>query len=138
MLRYEIDDLSRWAEGSCPCGRTFPRLATVEGRGAQLLYRNDGRLASSLPITVAFAELELPAQAQLIQDRIGSIVVRLVPRWGLTGEHERAIERIIRSALGDDVAVAIEHVAEIERAPSGKYLFSINRVRQRPVTEAVC
>jgi phenylacetate-CoA ligase len=130
LLRYGIDDLGRWAEGDCPCGRPFPRLAAVEGRAAQLLYSTDGRLVSSLLITVAFAEMNLPAQAQLVQEAIGEVTVRLVPRPEFTADHRAAIEAIVRRWLGDDMMVTVERVPEIERAPSGKYLFSINRVRE--------
>ncbi len=37
MIRYNLEDVSAFVEGSCACGRTFRRLAKIKGRTNEMV-----------------------------------------------------------------------------------------------------
>ena len=50
LIRYELGDLAQLDTAPCPCGRSFARLAAVEGRADDVL-RLPGPAARPLPCT---------------------------------------------------------------------------------------
>ena len=47
LIRYEIGDFASWVDGpACPCGRSLPRIAQIEGRSTDFLRLPDGTLIS--------------------------------------------------------------------------------------------
>jgi phenylacetate-CoA ligase len=126
LIRYEIGDRGIMASQACPCGRTYPLLERVLGRVADYLVSPRGELISGISLTENFATL-IPGveQAQLIQDRLHHLQVRVVPDTGF-GEASRArIAGLIGERFGAGMEHDVEVVERIPQEPSGKYRFSI-------------
>lgn len=124
LVRYEIGDTASWAAPQrCPCGSSFPVLATIEGRTDDLLELPDGRYIGRLdPVFKGGLPIR---EAQIVQRRDGSIDVRIVPEehagtaWTIA--HQGQLLGELRARLGDSVAIRIERVERIERSANGKF-----------------
>jgi len=120
LIRYRVGDRGALAaeNAPCPCGRTLPRLAMIEGRVDDVLYTRDGRRIGRLdPIFKANLPLR---EAQVVQETLDRIRVRYVPAPGFTPGAGHAIVEGIRARMGT-VDVILEEVAEIPRTANGKF-----------------
>jgi phenylacetate-CoA ligase len=120
LIRYKNGDsgsLPHW-DVDCDCKRKLPRFGEVQGRSNDLILTPDGRklyLLDSL-----FNGLPL-VEAQLIQEAINRIVVRLVPEKSYRSEvHSPAVTERLRGYLGD-VQVQVVQVERIPRDENGKF-----------------
>ncbi|MBI2374222.1 MAG: phenylacetate--CoA ligase family protein [Deltaproteobacteria bacterium] len=130
LVRYRVGDRGRLAapEATCACGRTLPILEAIDGRADDVLFTRDGRRIGRLdPVFKA----DLPIrEAQIVQEALDRIVVRLVPTRGFGSEHEASIADRLRERLGD-VAVVFEHLDEVPRTSSGKFRAVVSKLPAR-------
>jgi phenylacetate-CoA ligase len=130
LIRYRIGDLGAWAAGSCPCGRSLPRLAHVAGRVTDFLVGDDGRLVSGVYLaTYVVAQRPSLGQVQICQDRAGSVLYRIKPGRDFSPESDLEYLRVAtRRFLGELADVDSEVVNDLTPEPSGKFLFSRSSV----------
>jgi phenylacetate-CoA ligase len=121
LVRYEVGDrgVLGSAETPCACGRLLPRLGQIEGRTDDLVVTPDGRRIGRLdPVFKA----DLPIrEAQIVQEAVDCVRVRLVPAPGFGPSHARSVRHRLGQRLGEAVHVVVETVAEIPRGPGGKF-----------------
>lgn len=119
LVRYRVGD--RAAENAdtsaCACGRRLPRLASIEGRNDDTLYTLDGRAVGRMdPVFKSRAPV---LEAQIVQESLSRIRVRVVPAVDYTAAAGASIAERIRDRLGD-VDVEIETVSSLPRSANGK------------------
>jgi phenylacetate-CoA ligase len=118
LIRYRLGDRGRLALAGarCPCGRSLPVIAAIEGRTSDLLVTSDGRRVFWMnPVLYG-----LPVrQGQIVQESVRRIRVRFVPAPAFTEGAGRTLVARIRDRLGD-VDVVLEPVAELPRTAAGK------------------
>ena len=128
LVRYRLGD--RGALGSadevCRCGRSLPVLAGIEGRRDDVLYTADGRRIGRLdPIF----KTRLPIiEAQIIQEALDHVHIRLVPAPNYTDEAGESIVSRLRDRMGP-IRVTLEKVSTIPREPNGKFRAVVSHVR---------
>jgi phenylacetate-CoA ligase len=71
-------------------------------------------------------------EAQIVQERLGEIAIRLVRRSAYGTKDEMEIRRDIRSWLSPLLEVRFEYVAEIPREPNGKFRAVLSRLKSSP------
>lgn len=129
LIRYEIEDRAAFSREACPCGRGLPLLSKLEGRVTDFIRTPSGKYVSGAALTIKLiAEVPGIAQAQLVQEDIGSVKFRLVRGAAYSPSTEEILRKKALEFLGKDVQILIEHVDEIPRESSGKYRFSISLV----------
>ena len=119
FVRYEIGDRGRapqWGV-ACPCGRALPVLPPIEGRNQDLLVTRDG--GRQFWINPVFYGLPV-VEAQVVQERIDLLRVRVVPADGFGTDAEATIASRLQDRLGD-VTVTVEVTDAIERDANGKF-----------------
>ena len=118
LIRYEVGDRGSLAHTSaCSCGRTLPRLATVEGRTNDVLIGTNGRFVYWVnPIFYGMPVRE----AQIVQESVARIVIRVVPGSGFSASSRQVIAGRARERLGD-LAVVFDEVDAIPRGSNGKF-----------------
>ena len=119
LVRYRVGDRGALSADAtpCACGRRLPRLAAIEGRNDDTLYTRDGRAVGRMdPVFKSRAPV---LEAQIVQESLSRIRVRIVPADGYAAEDGAAIAARIRDRLGD-VDVAIETVDSLPRSANGK------------------
>jgi phenylacetate-CoA ligase len=135
LIRYEIGDrgsLPGVAE-PCGCGRTLPALRSIEGRTNDLIFTADGRQVFWInPIFYG----QPVKEAQVIQESLRRIVIKVVPGATFTTETEGTIKTRLRDRVGD-VDVDIEKVAQIPRSANGKLRAVICNLTQEERQQAL-
>jgi phenylacetate-CoA ligase len=121
LLRYEIGDLATVGSGHCGCGRLLPVLDAIPGRARDLLLLPSGELRPPYYGHRAVMQLGAILQHQVVQTAPDRVCFRLVVARPLSPEEEQHVIAIATEALGGDLRVGIEYVAEITRDPNGKF-----------------
>ena len=126
FIRYRIGDIGRLSDEVCPCGNHLPILAELLGRSTATFRTRSGALIHGGYFTQQFYHLTGVSQFQLIQETLERCTLKLVinAQWQeATREH---LVQKIREALGAEVTVNVEFVADIPLAVSGKREFTIS------------
>jgi phenylacetate-CoA ligase len=119
LIRYRIGDRARLApdDPPCPCNRSLPRLSNIEGRAVDGLVTRDGRAAG--PVDPIFDGMVPIREAQIIQEAIDLLRVRVATAPGFTAADEDRIAVGLRNRMGD-VRVVVDRVDAIPRSANGK------------------
>lgn len=120
LIRYRVGDRGRFASADytpCACGRTLPVFASIEGRCDDVLVTRDGRAAG--PLDPIFDGLRAVREAQIVQERLEVVRVRVAPTAEFGAEHERRITLGVKDRMGD-VHVIVDLVDVIPRTANGK------------------
>ncbi len=129
LFNYRLGDRGALATEPCPCGRTLPVLARMEGRRSEIIQLADGRELSSLAIEAAFSsDLRATVQAQIEQIAPGHLRWRVVP---FNDTDRQALRDTIvargRHALGAGTTVDVEFLDQIPRTSAGKFARVVAR-----------
>jgi phenylacetate-coenzyme A ligase PaaK-like adenylate-forming protein len=126
FINYEIGDWAVAGE-SCPCGRGFPTLVSLEGRLGEVLRTPTGRTV--LPIALCrFLNIRARAhpyiwEYQAVQTVPERVAFRVVPTARLTPERVDWLRAELEGFLGPGVSVTVEQVERIPVEASGKRLL---------------
>ncbi|MBN2090316.1 phenylacetate--CoA ligase family protein [candidate division KSB1 bacterium] len=126
LIRYKIGDRAIPGPSSCICGRNSPVLSTITGRVDDIIITPDGRHVGRLGHV--FKNTLNVKEAQIIQDNIQSILVKIVPRQNYSPQDKKMILNELRFRLGNEIHIKIEEVIQIPRTKNGKQRFIISSV----------
>lgn len=125
LLRYEVGDIAKILPENerCGCGRSFRMLEEVLGRSVDILFTPDGKAIHGWFFLYIFWEnCTGVKEYQVVQESLNKILIKIVPDEDFD---ENQLERI----KGDKWNLEFRFVEKIERSPSGKYKFIINKVQ---------
>jgi len=122
LLNARLGDRAAWVAGPCPCGRTLPRLAGLEGRISEIVRAADGREWPAIVLKNRFKDvLDFALQVQIVHPTPGEIVWRVAPLSGVdAGAGAEALVRESRAFFGSGTRVEARLVERIPRTPAGK------------------
>jgi phenylacetate-CoA ligase len=129
LIRYEVMDMVQASDhhDHCSCGRTLPLVKRIIGRLADTIVTRDGR---RLALTEVMFRPQLRVrEAQIVQNDLDSITVKIVPAKGWCAKDEQEIRSRLHDRIGD-MRVVIEAVPEIERTCAGKFPIVISHLRR--------
>ena len=106
-------------ESSCRCGRAFPVIEKVHGRKDDYIKLSNGRRIGRMDHI--FKGLSGIAEAQIVQDEIDAIKVRLVPLGEFVKGDQQALMENARKRLGSNIEIELELVDSIARTGNGKF-----------------
>jgi phenylacetate-CoA ligase len=128
LLRYRIGDVVHIKQAeTCDCGRGLPVVSGIEGRLDDAIITPDGRMIPASGMTLAFEFSEAIAQAQLYQETVDELTIRVVKSPGYSMEDHAFMLDQVRSRIGEAMRIQVEFVDEIPRLPSGKQPFAISK-----------
>lgn len=137
LIRYQVGDIGIRGDGRrCECGRGFRVMESIQGRDTDVVVTPAGnRLIVHFftGICEYFPEIE---SFQVIQEELGSIVLRIVPTKDYSVESTSRIISALRAKGASDLHIEVELVSEIPAAPSGKRRFVISKV-SKPFVETI-
>jgi phenylacetate-CoA ligase len=126
FINYFIDDQAVTGP-PCPCGRGFPTIASLEGRGMEVIRTPRGRQINGgvLGQFLAFVLGVIPSiwEYQAVQNASDEVTLRVVPTAQFAPEFARTLQGELETFLGPGMRVAIESVDCIPLEPSGKRLI---------------
>jgi phenylacetate-CoA ligase len=134
LIRYRVGDVGiSGGEQKCSCGRGFELLASVQGRDTDVVVTPSGNRLIVHFFTGLIEGFEEIDCFQVLQEVIGSIVIRVVPSrpGAITPATEDRLIRVLREHGANEIDIVIEQVKEIATAPSGKRRFVISAVSRQ-------
>jgi phenylacetate-CoA ligase len=127
LVRYRTGDVATARVGTCECGCAFPLIESVEGRVEDYIRTPDGRTVGRLDHI--FKGVEHVREAQIVQEQLNELHLRIVRVDGFGPRDEQAILANARERLGPSIRLHCEYVEAIERTPAGKFRFVVTEVR---------
>ncbi len=120
FVRYANGDLAVWCdEGPCACGRSMPRLSSIEGRVVETMRNGRGGFVGGITVSVAMVPAaHAVKQFQAVQAADDSITLRIV-----RGErYDDSVEQGIRTRLAHSLftPLKVEYVDDIPLTSAGK------------------
>jgi len=130
MLRYKTGDLAVSDDRACPCGRQHSLISGIKGRATELIATPDGKLIESAAMDYAFHHLDEIKEAQIIQEDISTLRVRIVP-WEKASEATQTKLRrnILAAVKAPGMKVLIETADTIPRTARGKRPFILSNLK---------
>lgn len=129
FIRYKINDLGRFSEECCSCGRGLSLMKSIEGRDTDIVVTPNGDFVVVHFFTFLFEHIEGVDQFQVVQEKIDKIFVKIVKNYKFTINDLNYIKNEIHRKVGADVEINIEFVDEIPLSGrSGKRRFVISKV----------
>lgn len=126
FIRYLIGDMGSKKTSRCSCGRGYPLLAGLTGRSSDILTVN-GKLIHGEYFTHLFYGRPEVKQFQVVQEKEDYLVIKIVSAGG--DVDTRAMVGAIHDKVGHNVIVEIKQVDHIPPLKSGKYRFTINKLK---------
>jgi phenylacetate-CoA ligase len=128
LIRYAIEDVGYLVDEACPCGRSLPRMGPVNGRKDDVIVTADGRLMPRAGLDQIHEFVEAIERCQLVQERIGEVIVRVVPKPGFGAADEEELKRQLRRRLGAGTEVIVRLTDELPLTVVGKERFIVSSV----------
>lgn len=138
FIRYRTGDMASLADECCPCGRTLPVLADIQGRTTDFVVAQDGTVMHGLALIYVLRDYPQIDRFLIVQESLDHVRVLVT---GSASPDEKTVSSIragIRARLGGNVHVEIEHVDRIPAEGSGKFRYIVSHVAARdPGVDAV-
>lgn len=131
LIRYKIGDRMIRSSEPCRCGRNMPVIEEIVGRTEDVVIGKDGR--EMVRFHSIFYGLEKIKKAQVIQENVENIHIKIEAETPLTKDEENLIKQRIISQLGE-MHIVIEEVASIPLNRNGKFQAVISKVKRQPAT----
>lgn len=125
LVRYRIADRARWVQGTCPCGRHYPRIELSSGKVEDQLYDSEGTPISAGIITFAVKFLANIKKTQVAQVGPGQWQLRVVPDHGYTTTDEQALREHFDKYVSLKVTVDILRMEDLALQSSGKFKWIV-------------
>ena len=130
FIRYEIGDVGDLGfDENCPCGITLPKLASVEGRIADVLILPD-RILTPPNFTNLLGQIDGIEQYQIIQKDKSVLNVKIIKNNAFRQEDECYIRQSFAQLAGANIKIELEYVSEISMPASGKRRFIISELSE--------
>jgi phenylacetate-CoA ligase len=126
LIRYWVGDRATMGTGRCSCGCDFPTVQRLEGRIEDYVRTPDGRFVGRLDHV--FKDVHHVREAQIVQERLDEVILRIVQTDGYTADEELIILKEIRQRLGRGMKIQFDYVNSIERTTGGKYRFIVSKL----------
>ena len=120
LIRYEITDRLRVADGPCPCGRPFRLVESIEGRTDDMLVLSapDGRTVGVHPVVFHQVLDLLDASGwQVSQQNRGLRVLVASPGPGFNAATTEREVQVALAAVG--VLAPVVHLSVVDTIPAG-------------------
>lgn len=131
LLNYRLGDVGSLAWSKCPCGRSLPLLAELEGRKEDILLLSNGEFVHPRAIWAVLNQRNEVLKYQLIQHRPNQFELRLVTRDPQAYQLVvRTILTDLRRLLGESAEIEGKHYPALEPEASGKFRPVMSKCNQ--------
>ena len=128
LIRYDVGDVVSISDYDCRCGKPGRLLKGIDGRKEDYVVLNNGALIGRLDHV--FKDLVNIREAQIYQKTLGKITIRIVPGDRYSMQDEQAVLEEVRSRIGHNMDIELDHVKELERSQNGKLRFVISEISE--------
>jgi phenylacetate-CoA ligase len=120
LIRYDVGDVGVWAadDHRCPCGRASRVLTRIEGRVDDYVITPEGRRI--MRFDYLFKDTLGIREAQIVQERLGEIVVRIVAEQQTARAEMERVRELVAAWISPRIAVRFEVVEALPKRANGK------------------
>lgn len=119
LIRYKTGDhVILSDEKSCPCGRVYPIVDSIDGRNVEFLVAFDGTPVYSL--SICSKNIKGLLGCQYIQNEKGRLSIMVIPTPSFTDNEKGKFVKNIKDRLGESMDVEIVVTDNLVRSKSGK------------------
>lgn len=130
LIRYQIGDIAQKSENEqCSCQRGFPLIKTIRGRDVNLFVTKHNNLIDGEYFTHLFYHKPWIEQFQVVQETKDLITIRVVKKDPENEKDIQEINELIHHVM-EDINIEWRFEKHIESTPSGKYLYTMSKVKQ--------
>ena len=128
LIRYDTGDFVRIKNHhqSCPCGRAFPLVESIEGRKEDYIVTPSGKWIGLMGRVLRNASNLI--EVQIIQEKLDLLRVLIVTTENFTDRDEKVLLQNIQQRVGYDVKIIIQKTDAIPRTKRGKLKTTISKV----------
>ncbi len=119
FIRYEVGDVGTFVKGYCKCGRESQILKYIDGRNEDYVLTPEGRRIRRFGYI--FKNTKNVKEAQIIQQKLGEIIIKIVKRENYSLKDEKQVKSEISKWISPKLEVEFEYLNEIPRDTSGKF-----------------
>ena len=123
LIRYRTQDFGRIESNGV--------IRELDGRNQEFLFTRTGAKIPGLSIKIDEFTWDYVRIYQVVQEREGAIVLRIVPRSNFNEYVETRLLEKQRDRWGGFFDISVELVGSIPRTSSGKHRLIVNRVKAR-------
>ncbi len=134
LVRYEMSDLAKISDASCPCGRPGRIVDSVDGRKEDYVVLRDGSKVGRMDHI--FKDMVRIRESQIVQRQPGVMVFRIVRGEGYSIADERLLNAEVRARLGDQAEYTIEYVEKVPRTAMGKLRLVVSSIDEAILVKA--
>ncbi len=129
FIRYQNGDTAMFAEEKCACGLNSQVIKDILGRVEDYIITPEGvhiqRFAS------IFTNANGIKEAQVVQRKLGEIVIRIVRRGSYLANTEKALLTNVAQWISPTIEVKFEYVDEIPRTKAGKFKAVVSELNKQ-------
>ncbi len=104
-------------------------MGPVSGRRDDVIITADGRMMPRAGLDQIHEFVNRMERCQLVQERIGAITVRVVPRPGFGPADEAELVSQLQKRVGASTQIIVEQVSTLPLTAAGKHRFIVSSVR---------
>ncbi|GAB6278092.1 MAG: phenylacetate--CoA ligase family protein [Lentimicrobium sp.] len=119
FIRYRVGDTATWVEKECECGRKSKIIREINGRTEDYVITPEGN--KILRFDYIFKDTINVVEAQVVQKKLGEIIIRVVRRGDYKEKDENCIRREVHDKISPNLKVIFEYPLSIEREKTGKF-----------------
>lgn len=128
FIRYEIGDLGVATSRTCSCGRGLPLIADVVGRSLDVIRTPEGKVVPGEFFPHLMKDFADIARFQVIQEKLGLLIIKLVPITDLSDITKKRIDSEVRNVVGSTMYIKYEIVSDIPLTATGKYRVTVSKL----------
>ena len=121
VFRYRTGDIVTLSKETCPCGRRLGTLDISGGRAVDFVLTGKGEWIAGYAFIYICRSVPGIVKFQVRQKEKGRLRVLLATDENFPADGEARVREAVLKRLESPDEIAVEQVADIEPAPSGKY-----------------
>ena len=127
FIRYQNGDTAIFSASNCNCGLNSQVLLNIVGRNGDFVYTPEG--AHIRNFWFLFENTFEAKECQIVQRKLGEMVIRIVKRNNNTKSLETKILLNVRQWVSPTIKVRFEYVDEIPRTKAGKFKAVVSELK---------
>jgi phenylacetate-CoA ligase len=126
LINYDVGDYVSVVDEECSCGRKSTVFKDFEGRKEDYIITPEN--LKVLRFDYIFKDVNNIQEAQVVQFRLGEIVIRIVKNNNYSLSAEKVLKKAVRKWISPTLNVVFEYPIEIERTRTGKFRAVISKL----------
>ena len=122
FIRYKTDDIGKYSDEICTCGRGLPLLQSIEGRVTDLITTPDGKIISGTSFVHYWKHRISPHTpnvdyVHIIQKSKKRLLIEMVKKERYSNEETQTILRELKLLLGSEIEIGFK---DLDSIPIGR------------------